>query len=200
MCKTLCGFSTLYPICHFLGSGIIIQNEALRKFHTIGKKAKKFHIAFYNVYKGISSMYYFDNNEELKGTYEESTIPSFVLSAIGEQMIETSQKSNRFEVIGFNNFVNLVKTDSNFRDWIKYLDDLLLDVESNKEKKDWNRILLIAIHIRILERYLDKKRNFTVDKKFHEYYDLLHQSVQIKLIEDLKTLKKFKIIKTTPNN
>ena len=26
--------STLYPICHFLGSGVIIQNEALKKFHT----------------------------------------------------------------------------------------------------------------------------------------------------------------------
>lgn len=191
--------STLYCFCHFFGTGTIIQEEALSKFYFLNKKAKQFYIAFYYVYKGFASMYYFKESKSLEGTYTESTIPAYVISAIGEQMIDKTNEGKQIKIIGFHKFVILVQENSNFRAWIKYLDNLLIEINSDKERKDWNRIVIIAIHIRLLEKYLDKKRQFTLDKKLYEYFKLLNKEVQIKIIKDLEDLKKIRVIKTIPN-
>jgi hypothetical protein len=190
--------STLYCFCHFFGAGTIIQEEALGKFHFMTKRAMQFYNTFYDVYKGFSSMYYFKESNSLKGTYAESTIPSYVLSAIGEQMIERTNGDTHIKIIGFQKFVILVQENCYFNTWIKYLDNLLSGVNFDKERKDWNRIVVIAIHVRLLEGYLDKKRKFTLDKKLHEYFELLDKDVQKKFIKDLEGLKKIRVIKTIP--
>ncbi len=186
--------STLYVFCNFFGNCHIIETEALQKFYRLNRKSKQFYITFYNVYKGFSSMYYFGGvKPELNKTYEESTIPRFILSAIGEHMIKTNGKETR--TIGFNSFVELIQTNNNFRNWIKYLDNLIYGIDNNKNDKDWNRILIIATHLRILENFLDKKRNFTHESELYEYISMTKKNVKNKLLLDIINLKKNKIIK-----
>ncbi len=93
-----------------------MQDEALQKFSYVSKRTKRFYILFYNVFKAMSSVSYFQNSDAaLEGEYEESAIPAFVLSAIGEQM-RIKEKGNTefiYRVMGFHNFVLLIKNNEN---------------------------------------------------------------------------------------
>lgn len=186
--------STLYLLGSYFGLCKIIENKAFIEFEKSHKKTEEFNISFYNVFKGITSYYYFKDIKESEITSTHTaTVPRFALTAIGELMIEQTEENNKNipNIISFVKFSKQYKTSSDFKKWFVYLENLLSKLQKSQNNAKWNRLIVFAINLRAFITHLDPKGKYTKPREI-TYLAFLHQKIAERIMKDLEKSDLFK--------
>jgi len=178
--------STLYHFGKYFGFCKILENETILEFET-SKKAKNFSIRFYNVFKSMTSFSYFNRIEIFTDeNIAKFTVPRMALTAIGELMITNSiDDKNSRSVISFVDFTKKIKTDTDFQKWFGYLEkNLLSNLEKSKSNVQWNRLIIIAVNLRLFIAFLDHKNKLTNPNPIY-YLSDLHSDVKTRVEKEI---------------
>ncbi|MGC1120919.1 MAG: hypothetical protein WBA22_07470 [Candidatus Methanofastidiosia archaeon] len=181
--------STLYVFGRYFGWCKAIEDETFLEFELSDMEEKRFMRHFYRVFKAINSFYYFENSiwNEMSDI-DSATVPRFALTAMGELMIQRSDEKGgkSLSVIGFVDFAEKYRgNDEKFRKWFSYLENVLSKVEKDKSKPGWNRLIMLAIALRLMILYLDPKNRLTAPRRTY-YLQYLHPEVQERVCAELE--------------
>lgn len=167
--------STIYVVANFLGwIGILRQTVTFLDL-TSTKETRRFERYLDTIEAGFSNPGLLSKaksgtlpNLELKDTW----VPAFEIQAIGEVMIRVTEKSEctTLDFATFKKYFSQ-KDDSEFRDWLKCLDTLLLDLASSDVR--FHRIIAIHCILNDFVDYLDPHHIRT--EKQESYWHLLSE-------------------------
>lgn len=178
--------STLYLFGCYFGWCKILENEAFLQYEVSDRRSKNFSIHFKRVFKGIDSFYYFQDLGERVSTIEKATVPRLALTAIGELMIKepAGTKDSLSTVLGFVEFARSYETSPDFKKWFLFLEKLLSGLKRSSNDLRWNRLLVLAVNLRVFVSFLDPRNRQTTPRKIY-YLERLHPKVAARVRKEL---------------
>lgn len=173
---TFLRLKTLYFIAAFLGWCQIFAKESLIEYVGYGlgssKNIRIFNSHYHNVFTGISSIHYFSSSEETFKDAYTSSVPALVATAIGDVMIKDYQnhKSIFPQVMGFREFRSNYEKDSEFKEWVGHIENILNYNTKSENDIKWNRIIIFYTHLYVFTDFLER-RNKKILSKMHDYIE-----------------------------
>jgi hypothetical protein len=180
--------STLYVFGRYFGWCKAIEDETFLEFELPDVKEREFIRHFYRVFKAINSFYYFESSIWDETLIDSATVPRFALTAMGELMIQRSGEGGgkSISVIGFADFAEKYRSnDEKFTKWFSYLKNVLSNVEDEERNPGWNRLIILAIALRLMILYLDPKNRLTAPRRTY-YLEYLHPGVRDRVYLELE--------------
>lgn len=164
--------STLYVFGNYFGWAKILELEAYLEFED-DCEVKTFYKCFYRIFKSLTGFDYFKNigPDDIRDIYS-SSVPRFVLTAVGELMIKKNGNSD-LGVLSFIEFVKNYSNDPSYQRWFGYLENFIRKVENDKSNPSWNRLVILSISVKTLLFFLDPNNKLAKRRKISNL-DYIH--------------------------
>jgi hypothetical protein len=142
--------STLYVFGEYLAWNKVLEAKFGFLPFESSRKGRQFNERLRGVLGALSSHSYFRHlNDPV--SVDRSSVPRFMLSAVGEAMSGSGQRDLP---ITFIDFTLRFGQDEQFRRWFKELDEFLAGANLDDALR-WDRLIVTAANLRALVRHLD---------------------------------------------
>ncbi len=178
--------STLYILGCYFGWSKVLEDEAFLEYELSNKRAKQFSIQFNRVFKGLTGFYYFkDVDDSEMPNIKQASVPRLALTAVGELMLKKSQDEDGMPaVLDFVEFIRQYESSPDFKRWFGYLEQLLSNLEKDRNNANWNRLIVFASNLREFVAFLDKEGRQTSRREI-EYLRHLNPKIRELLADEL---------------
>jgi hypothetical protein len=180
---------TLYLLGSYFGWCKILEDAAFLEFQESDRKARRFNIHFYRVFKALTGFYYVQDMEEAREPQKETgNVPRLALTAIGEVMIAGNQgqpDGSALRVLSFLEFIKSYEESEEFRKWFGYLTRFLGNLTMSEDDPRWNRVVSLATNLRLFVAFLDPRSRGTSRRRIH-YLKYLHPTVAARLGKEIE--------------
>lgn len=185
--------SVLYALAELFGWARRVEEEAFLDIAPPEERAGAFHYALGRVFKALTSLSYFRDEEEAKREAAiKAAVPRRALQAVGELMIvrERAFAEDEPRLLSFHAFARRYETDADFKRWMDVMGAPFLAAEKDGDAAALARIAILSTNLNVfavfLERYLNvqsTRRERT--KRIYVSHDrLLAKSVLDQLLRD----------------